>query len=78
MSMPHSIVSGGTGLVGRFIVEALLTAGHRVTIMGMTRKGFGGAISMPALHFFARQGPLGFPERCSSPRALSMGRVRPA
>lgn len=34
MSMPHSIVSGGTGLVGRFIVEALLTAGHRVTIMG--------------------------------------------
>ncbi|WP_367718451.1 NAD(P)-dependent oxidoreductase [Nitratireductor sp. GISD-1A_MAKvit] len=34
MTTPHSIVSGGTGLVGRFIVEALLTAGHRVTVLG--------------------------------------------
>ncbi|WP_292896697.1 NAD-dependent epimerase/dehydratase family protein [Nitratireductor sp.] len=34
MSAPHSIVSGGTGLVGRFIVEALLAAGHRVTVLG--------------------------------------------
>ncbi|WP_295813206.1 NAD(P)-dependent oxidoreductase [uncultured Nitratireductor sp.] len=34
MTAPHSIVSGGTGLVGRFIVEALLAAGHRVTILG--------------------------------------------
>ncbi|WP_336067672.1 NAD(P)-dependent oxidoreductase [Nitratireductor rhodophyticola] len=34
MSTPHSIVSGGTGLVGRFIVEGLLAAGHRVTVLG--------------------------------------------
>ncbi|MFC5585490.1 NAD-dependent epimerase/dehydratase family protein [Nitratireductor kimnyeongensis] len=34
MTTPHSIVSGGTGLVGRFIVEALLAAGHRVTVLG--------------------------------------------
>jgi len=34
MSGPTSIVSGGTGLVGRFIVEALLEAGHKVCVMG--------------------------------------------
>ncbi|MCR4268258.1 NAD(P)-dependent oxidoreductase [Nitratireductor sp. ZSWI3] len=34
MSAPHGIVSGGTGLVGRFIVEALLSAGYRVTVAG--------------------------------------------
>lgn len=34
MSGPKSIVSGGTGLVGRFIVEALLEAGHKVFVMG--------------------------------------------
>ena len=34
MNAPHSIVSGGTGLVGRFIVETLLEAGHRVTVLG--------------------------------------------
>lgn len=34
MTQPHSVVTGGTGYVGRFIVEALLEAGHRVTVMG--------------------------------------------
>ncbi|WP_163267841.1 NAD-dependent epimerase/dehydratase family protein [Chelativorans alearense] len=34
MSAPHSVVSGGTGYVGRFIVEALLAAGHAVTVLG--------------------------------------------
>lgn len=34
MRRPSSIVSGGTGYVGRFIVEELLAAGHEVTIMG--------------------------------------------
>lgn len=29
-----AVVSGGTGLVGRFIVEALLADGHRVTVAG--------------------------------------------
>ncbi|MCC5779205.1 NAD(P)-dependent oxidoreductase [Nitratireductor sp. B36] len=48
MSGPHSIVSGGTGLVGRFIVEALLAAGHRVTVIGRNapREGlFSGAVA---------------------------------
>ncbi len=34
MSTPRSIVSGGTGYVGRFIVEELLAAGHEVAVMG--------------------------------------------
>lgn len=34
MAAPCSIVTGGTGYVGRFIVEALLQAGHEVTVMG--------------------------------------------
>jgi nucleoside-diphosphate-sugar epimerase len=31
-----TLVSGGTGFVGRFIVENLLAAGHDVTVMGRT------------------------------------------
>ncbi|WP_048648324.1 NAD-dependent epimerase/dehydratase family protein [Nitratireductor soli] len=46
MNARHSIVSGGTGLVGRFIVEALLEAGHRVTVMGRTPP-FDGFFSAP-------------------------------
>ncbi|WP_274426605.1 NAD-dependent epimerase/dehydratase family protein [Chelativorans sp. YIM 93263] len=34
MSKPRTIVSGGTGYVGRFIVEELLAAGHAVTVLG--------------------------------------------
>ncbi|MEQ8296919.1 MAG: NAD(P)-dependent oxidoreductase [Nitratireductor sp.] len=34
--MPATLVSGGTGLVGRFVVEALLAAGHAVTLLGRT------------------------------------------
>ncbi|WP_265517066.1 NAD-dependent epimerase/dehydratase family protein [Nitratireductor luteus] len=34
MAAPRSIVTGGTGYVGRFIVEAFLRAGHEVTVMG--------------------------------------------
>ncbi|WP_309083180.1 NAD(P)-dependent oxidoreductase [Chelativorans sp.] len=33
MSARRSFVSGGTGFVGRFIVEDLLAAGHEVTVM---------------------------------------------
>jgi len=34
MSAPRTFVSGGTGYVGRFIVEELLSAGHEVTVLG--------------------------------------------
>jgi nucleoside-diphosphate-sugar epimerase len=34
--MTATLVSGGTGFVGRFIVEHLLAAGHRVAVMGRT------------------------------------------
>ncbi|GLS32172.1 Nucleoside-diphosphate-sugar epimerase [Mesorhizobium albiziae] len=34
--MTATLVSGGTGFVGRFIVENLLAAGHAVTVMGRT------------------------------------------
>jgi len=42
MSATRSFVSGGTGYVGRFIVEQLLAAGHQVTVMGRhpPSKGF--------------------------------------
>lgn len=42
MTAPRTIVTGGTGLVGRFIVEALLGAGRQVTVAGRTapRPGF--------------------------------------
>ena len=32
--MPTTLVSGGTGYVGRFIVEGLIEAGHTVIVMG--------------------------------------------
>jgi nucleoside-diphosphate-sugar epimerase len=35
--MTRTVVSGGTGYVGRFIVEGLLAAGHTVTVLGRTR-----------------------------------------
>lgn len=34
MRPPRTVVSGGTGFVGRFIVEALLSAGHDVVVAG--------------------------------------------
>lgn len=34
MSFPISVVSGGTGFVGRFIVNGLIEAGHHVRIIG--------------------------------------------
>jgi nucleoside-diphosphate-sugar epimerase len=34
MKAPRTLVSGGTGIVGRFVVESLLDAGHAVTVMG--------------------------------------------
>jgi len=42
MGRPSSIVSGGTGYVGRFVVEGLLAAGHQVTVMGRQppKKGY--------------------------------------
>ena len=36
MNGAATLISGGTGFVGRFIVEHLLAAGHRVTVMGRT------------------------------------------
>lgn len=33
MSTPRTLVTGGTGYVGRFIVEGLLGAGHEVVVM---------------------------------------------
>ena len=30
----HLLVTGGTGYVGRFVVEAARAAGHRVTLLG--------------------------------------------
>lgn len=36
MSRPTTLVSGGAGLVGRFIVERLAAAGHDVTVLGRT------------------------------------------
>lgn len=41
MSAPRTLISGGTGFVGRFIVEALLRAGHRVTVMGRRQPSAG-------------------------------------
>ncbi|WP_202332485.1 NAD-dependent epimerase/dehydratase family protein [Mesorhizobium sp. L-8-3] len=42
MRRPATLVSGGTGLVGRFIVEHLAAAGHDVIVLGRTSppKGF--------------------------------------
>jgi nucleoside-diphosphate-sugar epimerase len=37
MSAPRTVVSGGTGLVGRFIVERLLAEGHDVMVTGRVR-----------------------------------------
>ena len=43
--MSHVLVTGGAGLVGRFIVEGLLGAGHQVTVAGRNR---------PEAGFFSR------------------------
>lgn len=37
----HAIVTGGTGYVGRFIVERLLAGGWQVTVLGRTPPGDG-------------------------------------
>ena len=37
--MDHIVITGGTGVIGRRSVDALITAGHRVT--GVTRSGRG-------------------------------------
>lgn len=34
MKPPRTVVSGGTGFVGRFIVERLLAEGHEITVTG--------------------------------------------
>src|SRR5690606_6041034 len=47
--MTRTVVSGGTGYVGRFIVEGLLAAGHAVTVLGRTQ---------PPADFFSM--PVGF------------------
>ncbi len=47
--MSHVLITGGTGLVGRFITEGLLAGGHEVSVAG--RK-------VPAPGFFS--GPVGF------------------
>ena len=45
--MTATLVSGGTGLVGRFIVEGLLEAGHDVTVLARTPPS-SGFFSRPA------------------------------
>lgn len=47
--MTRTVVSGGTGYVGRFIVEGLLAAGHAVIVLGRTQ---------PPADFFSM--PVGF------------------
>ena len=34
--MPKAVISGGTGFVGRFVVEELLSEGYDVTVLGRT------------------------------------------
>lgn len=55
-SGPRTLVSGGTGFVGRFIVENLLAAGHDVAVMGR---------NPPAAGFFS--GPVRFVEGTLEP-----------
>jgi nucleoside-diphosphate-sugar epimerase len=60
MSAPCTFVSGGTGYVGRFIVEELLAAGHEVTVMGRRP---------PAEGFFSR--PVQFRPLSLEPEGIS-------
>lgn len=60
--MKKTVVSGGSGYVGRFLVEGLLAAGHAVTVLGRTP---------PGVDFFS--GPVAF-EQCD----LAGGRISPA
>lgn len=39
--MRHAVISGGTGYVGRFIVEGLLGAGFKITVLGRSRPAEG-------------------------------------
>ncbi|TKT80398.1 NAD(P)-dependent oxidoreductase [Aquamicrobium sp. LC103] len=39
MNGPVTLVSGGTGFVGRFVVDGLLARGHRVTVFGRRPPG---------------------------------------
>lgn len=56
MSAPATLVSGGTGLVGRFIVERLASRGHEVTVLARMR---------PPDGFFSR--PIRFVEGALDP-----------
>jgi UDP-glucose 4-epimerase len=47
-----ALVTGGTGLVGRYIVETLLDAGYEVTVTGRSRRLM---ICFPGLQRFAPQ-----------------------
>ena len=47
MKVPRTVVSGGTGCVGRFVVGHLLDEGHRITVTGRNRPAegfFGGPV----------------------------------
>lgn len=48
MTPPRTLVTGGTGFAGRFVVERLLAAGHAVTVWGRHQ---------PAADFFSRPVP---------------------
>lgn len=52
-------ITGGTGLVGRFLVEAALAGGHRVTVLGRTapEAGFFSAPVTPCPFDLAKPGP---------------------
>ncbi|WP_425248548.1 NAD-dependent epimerase/dehydratase family protein [Chelativorans salis] len=65
--MPHTVVSGGTGYVGRFIVEALLAAGHTVAVLGR---------SAPAEGFFSA--PVEFRPLSLEPATISPALLRSA
>ena len=58
MSAPRAVVSGGTGHIGRFIVERLLAEGYAITVTGRTK---------PAKDFFSA--PVEFVEDHLDPNA---------
>lgn len=60
MSVHNCVVSGGTGYVGRFIVEGLLSLGHDVTVMGR---------QAPPAGFFSK--PVRFAPLTLEPNAVS-------
>ena len=38
VSQPNSVVVGGTGFLGRYIVDSLVAAGHKVTVVSRSAK----------------------------------------